>query len=534
MKNTSALVAVLAIASICGSGTPVFAQPKKLPEAEDPYAEAAKPVLAAPPPVTPKAPKGAKAPKTPKGAKAPKGAPADPYATTPQDPYAADPLAHADPKKDPKKTGKGAPVPQASSDPMVNPNAKAPADPYAEPVPPAIPARVGLDDLAGIQGLLVVQHLDGWLLCERDGSNPIAAQLVAPAGHPTRPWFYLVPAKGAPVALVHSSEVRNFDKVPGTKLTYSGVADLQGSLKILLKGKKTVALEYSPKAAVPSISRVDAGTVELVRGAGVQIKSSETLVQFTKAVWGDAGRTSHFIAVHHLVEMRKDALAFIAQRIAANQPVTDYDVQQRIVKSMTVRGLVGQPPVVASGVNTADPYYAPSQATATPIKRGDLIVLSLAARADKPNAIWAAQTWVAVADTAVLPLYANSFALVKSGRDEALKLITDRMHKHRPVMGADVDDAVRDLFKKAGAGTHVMHRTGHSIDTDFQGGGADLDNFEVKDKRILTAGTGVTIGPGLYLDKQYGVRTEVTVFLSPAGPEVTTPSQESVEAILAR
>ncbi len=509
---------------------PAFAQPKKLPEAEDPYAEKPTDPYGDPPPAPPvtKKKKGP-AEQAPVPTK-----PADPYAEPVTPPTATKRPPPISPKQTPKQT-------TAPADPYAAPAAKKlpkqPDDPYGEPAPAkpvAIPARVGIEDLITIQGLLAVQRLDGWLLFDRDGENPIASRLVSPDGHPTRPWFYLLPSKGEPALLVHTAELRSFDHVKGKKLVYQGHRDLPGQLKTLLKGQRTLAIEYSPKASVPSVSRVDAGTVELIKAAGVQVRSSETLVQFTKAIWGDAGRTAHYVAVHHLVEMRKDVLAYAARQLGAGATVTEYDLQQRLTRAMTMRGLVGAPPVVAAGVNTADPYYVPSAAKNAVIKRGDLIVISLAAKVDKPEGIWAAQTWVAVADVAVPAVYAKAFDVASLARDQAIVLVSDRNAKRRPVTGADVDNAARGFLEKAGFKDKILHRTGHSIDNDFQGGGADLDNFEVKDTRILTPGTGFTVGPGLYFPGQFGVRAEVSVFFAPGGPEITTPAQNEIEALFAR
>src|SRR5262249_26316063 len=145
-------------------------------------------------------------------------------------------------------------------------------------------------------------------------------------------------------------------------------------MRAMLKGVKLIAVEYSPKATVPNVSRVDAGTVENIKAAGVQVRSSETLVQYTKAIWGDAGRTAHYVAVHHLIELRKEALAFVAKRVGAREPVSEYDVQQRLIHNMVMRGLTGPPPVVAAGVNTADPYYVPTAEKTAQIKLGDVLV----------------------------------------------------------------------------------------------------------------------------------------------------------------
>ena len=454
----------------------------------------------------PKAP----APKAPAPKKAPAEAPIDPYADPKPD------------KADAKPPAKDA-TPKAPAKPV---------DPYTPSNDNPIPSRVGLSDLTAVQGLLAVQRLDGWLLYDRDGSNPIAVKLVAPSGHPQRPWFYMISAAGDPIALVHNSELRQFDHLPGKKLTYLGYRDYAKQLTAMLKGVKSIALEYSPKAAVPNVSRVDAGTLELIRATGVQVRSSETLVQYTKAIWGDAGRTAHYIAVHHIVELRKEALAFVAQRLTTHVPVNELEVQQKIIRGMSMRGLVGPPPIVAAGANTADPYYIPTAVRTAMINLGDPIVISIAAKVDKPDGIYAAQTWVAIADKTVPEKIATAFQTAAAARDQALVMITDRGRKHRPVTGAEVDQATRAFIKKAGFAEQVMHRTGHSIDSDLQGGGADLDDFEVKDTRILTPGTGFTVGPGLYFAGQFGVRTEVSVYLAPSGPEITTPAQDDVEALL--
>jgi Xaa-Pro dipeptidase len=465
---------------------------------------------AGPPAPTPAPKTPAPKPPVPKKAPAtPKDAPVDPY---------------ADPKPDPKAP--------ADKTPAEKKKPSIPVDPYTPSTDNPIPSRVGLSDLTAVQGLLAVQRLDGWLLYDRDGSNPIAVKLVAPSGHPQRPWFYLITSTGEPITLVHNSELRQFDHLPGKKLTYLGYRDFAKQLAVMLKGVKQIALEYSPKAAVPNVSRVDAGTLELIRATGVQVRSSETLVQYTKAIWGDAGRTAHFIAVHHIIELRKEALALVAQRMSSHTPVNELEVQQKLIKGMAMRGLVGPPPVVAAGVNTADPYYVPTAARTAFIQLGDPIVISIAAKVDKPDGIYAAQTWVAVADKTVPEKIATAFQTVAAARDAAVVMITDRGRKHRPVTGAEIDQATRAFIKKAGFAEQVMHRTGHSIDSDLQGGGADLDDFEVKDTRILTPGTGFTVGPGLYFVGQFGVRTEVSVYLAPGGPEITTPGQDDVEALL--
>ena len=510
-------LAAAILVGLLAHGSAAHAQPRNQAPV-DPYAVPARPIAGAPARRDPP----------------PKPGPADPYGEPPRPsgpiygpppppggvkPAAKPPATPADPYGPAIDPGK----------PARNPPDRVPAgDPYAG----AIPSRVSLADVAAVQGLLAVQRLDGWLLFDRDGENPIARRLVAPEGHPTRSWFYMIPARGQPVALVHDSEQRSFEHLTGTKLTYQGYRDLDTQLRTMLKGVRTIAVEYSPRAAVPSASRVDAGTLEVIRGAGVSVRSSDTLVQYTKAIWGERGRTEHYVAVHHIVELRKEALAYVARQLASNAPVSEYDVQQRLVRGMGMRGLVGSSPVVAAGVNTADPYYVATPSKAALIRRGDLIVISLAAKVDKPEGIYAVQTWVAVADAVVRDDVKKAFETATLARDQALALITDRARKNRAITGAEVDQSTRAFIKKAGLADKILHRTGHSIDNDVQGGGADLDDWEVKDTRILTAGTGFTVGPGLYFANGFGVRTEVSVYLSVNGAEITTPAQDYVEALL--
>jgi Xaa-Pro aminopeptidase len=383
-----------------------------------------------------------------------------------------------------------------------------------------------------VQGLLAVQNLDGWLIVDHGGSNPVARSLVAVQGAASRRWFYLVPKVGEPTLLCHASEVASFATVPGAHVTYTGYRDLDRSLRAMLKGKRAVAMEYSPKSALPSLSRVDAGTIEQVRAVGVTVKSSDGLVQFAKATWGLDGRKQHYVAAHHLVELRKEALAYIAKQLAAGAPVTERDVQVRIQKGMMTRGLVGPPPGVAFGKNSADPDYAPAAGRSATLAAGDVILLSLAGKVE--GGIFAAHAWVAVADSTVNPTVQVAFETAALARDEALALISDRVKRRRAVKGWEVDKAARDFLGKAGLLDRVLHRTGHSLDADLHGSGTDLDDLEVKDQRNLVVGTGFTVGPGLYYPGQLGVRAEVSAYLGKDGLEITTPVQEYVETLVPR
>lgn len=414
-----------------------------------------------------------------------------------------------------------------------------PVDPYL--LPPteqdiaevAAPARLGIADLGAMQGLLAVQRLDGWLLQDRNGSNPIAARLVAPIYRPQHAWYYLLPVIGDPVLLCHVADAAAFEALAGKKRTYQGYREQQQVLREMLKGKKSVAMEISTGPEQPEAGKLDVGAREVLRALKISVINSDNLVQYTTAVWGQAGRTAHYVAAHHLVELRKEALSYLGKQIAAGASVTEYDLQQRIVRAMAVRGVIGPAPAVAAGINTADPYYLPSAEKSATIRQGDVISLALAMRTDKPDGVFAAQTWMAYVGATVPARVSTLFDAVTLARDQAIALIADRTRTRKPLRGYEVDQRARSVLTKAGLSDRFLHRLGHSIDTSLDGSGADLDDYEVKDTRSLVAGTGVTLGPGVYFAGELGVRSEVSLFLSPSGPEVTTPLQQSVEALLA-
>jgi Xaa-Pro dipeptidase len=432
---------------------------------------------------------------------------------------------------------------------------EAPVDPYeALPTPTdtptvTIPPRLGISDLPAMQGLFAVQRLDGWLLQDRDGQNAVALQLVAPIYRPAGPWYYLLPASGEPVLICQAADAAAFEKLAGRKVLYQSDRELQQALRGALKGKKTLAMELAlasnapaaaagAKAAKPArAAKARRPPKDLVRDTlralKISVVSSDQLVQYTTAVWGQAGHTAHHVAVHHLIELRKEVLVFVARQLRAGAAVTEHDVQQRLQRGMAMRGVVGPAPRVAAGAHTAEPAYSPTQERSSAIREGDLISISLALRLDKPDGIFAAQTWVAYAGASAPERIVKLFDSVTLARDQAIALIAERYRKRRPLRGYEVDALVRATLTKAGLGPQLKQRTGHSIGTALEGTGANLDEHDVKDTRSLVAGTGVTVAPGVYFEGELGVRSEVTLFLSPAGPQITTPPQLEVEALLA-
>jgi Xaa-Pro dipeptidase len=397
-------------------------------------------------------------------------------------------------------------------------------------------SRPAQADIEAAQAILAVHALDGWLLHQNKGQNPIAEELVRPEGSPTRQWFYFIPASGQPSLLVHRSEVRSFEQVPGRKVEYTGFRDLRTGVQTLLRGSKRVAMEYAPDSRIPGLTRVDAATVALVKSAGVDIASSAELVQFTKALWGPEGRVAHYVAAHHLTKVREEVLDWLAEQVLAQRRVTERDVQEQILARYRIRGIeTHAPPVVAAGENTADPNYAPSRTRARVINRGDLVLLELWGRlegAERP--IYANLSWVAFVGEEVPERYRSVFQVVARARDATVELVRERVAKRRAIRGFEADQKARSIIGEAGFADRFVHRTGHSLDTSLHGDGANLDDYESHDTRNLIPDAGFTVGTGIYVKGDFGVRSEVGVYVGREGVEVTSPAQRAITAILAR
>jgi Xaa-Pro aminopeptidase len=387
-------------------------------------------------------------------------------------------------------------------------------------------------DVESVQGVLAVRSLDGWLLADSKGRNPIAGDLVRPDGITKRQWFYFIPAFGQPSILVHKSEASAFVKVPGVKIEYTGYRDLKEGLRTLLAGTTSVAMEYAPKSGIRSLTRVDAGTVAMVRKTGVTIQSSADLVQFTKSLWGPDGRIAHYTAVHHLTKLREEALAFIAERVIEKKPITEYDVQVFLADGYRVRGLTGEA-TVAVGKNTAKPNYQATSRSSSSIGMDQVLLLELnGAIADADRPVYASLSWVAFVGETVPERLHKTFNVVSGARDSTVEFLRDRVKRRRLVKGFEADQKARSEVGKAGLASRFLHRTGHSLDTSLEGDGANLDDYETHDTRNLVTGSGFTVGPGVYVPSDYGIRTIVDVHVARTGLEVTTPVQTRITPIL--
>jgi Xaa-Pro aminopeptidase len=387
-------------------------------------------------------------------------------------------------------------------------------------------------DVAAVQQSLKAQGLDGWLLYDFHGSNPIAARLLGTANGTkmtTRRWFYLVPATGEPKGLVHAIERKTLDALPGEKAVYAGRQQLDAGLTKLLSGMKRVAMEYSRNCAIPYISRIDAGTLELVRGYGVDVESSGDLVQRFEAVWDAYALATHRDASQALYRIKDRAFDLVAKRVRDGEAVTEFAVQQQMAAWFEEEGLVTDShPVVAAQENAGDPHYMPTARRTRQIQKDELVLLDLwgKKKADA-NAVFADITWVGFTGRDVPAATAQAFDAIRQARDAAVTLVQESAGGQRDLRGWQVDRAARDVLEGAGFGERILHRTGHSLGRDVHGNGVHMDDYESHDDRRLIPGTGFTIEPGLYFES-FGVRTEINMYYGEREALVTGPAQTEI------
>ncbi len=389
-------------------------------------------------------------------------------------------------------------------------------------------------ELALIQEHLAGFGLDGWLLYDFGGMNPIAEDVAGVgSGLLTRRWFCLVPSEGQPRWLVSRVEVACFDGVPGEVTAYTGWKALPASVSELLGGTSKVAMEYVPNGEIPYVSRVDAGTMELVRSAGVEVVSSADLVQACTVRWTPVSVATHLEASIHLNVARLGAFDLVAREIGAGKRVTEYDVQQHILRYFDANGMVADdPPIVAAGRHTCDPHYQPTSSSSAVIGEGDLLLVDLWAKMDDSESVYADITWMAFVGSTVPGEYARVFETVAGARDLAVEFIRASVADGRTIRGFEVDDVARAAIIEAGHGDRFVHRTGHNLGSDVHGSGVNFDNLETHDARELTADIGCTIEPGIYLDG-FGVRSEIDIHIGPSRAQITTvPVQERIEPLL--
>jgi Xaa-Pro aminopeptidase len=389
-------------------------------------------------------------------------------------------------------------------------------------------------DFRAVQEDLKAARLDGWLFYDFRGRDPIALRILQlPPGMRTRRWFYFVPTKAVPRKLVHKIEAEALAALPGETLYYASQNELQANLQELVGGAQTIAMQYSPRNAIPYVSMVDAGTVELVRSVGPRIYTSADLVQKYEACWTPEQLESHTAAGEIVDRIIREAFQLAAKGARDGRPLTEYVLKQWILKEFDGAGLVTEEgPDVAVGPNASDPHYGPVDGKSAPIREGELLLLDVWAKKKTPGSVYYDVTWTGFLGTKVPAEHAKVFAVVREARDKAVELIRSAIAKGKPLQGWQVDNAARGVINDAGYGEYFFHRTGHSIGESVHGNGVNMDGLETKDTRHLIPRTCTSIEPGIYL-RDFGIRSEVNVYIAEREARVTGAVQEEILPLLA-
>ena len=384
-------------------------------------------------------------------------------------------------------------------------------------------------DLAELRDALAAANVDGWLLFDFHGLNPVASRVLGLSGMNTRRLFVLLPRDGEPTAVAHKIELQGLEGFPGRVIPYARWSELHEALESLVSGR-TLAMEISPEDAVPYLDRVPYGVVELLRRLGATVVPSAALVSRFAARWSAAEAADHRAAAEILASVAREILTQAARE--AGSGLTESALQARVVSSVESRGLVfDDPPIVAFGPNSAKPHYEPHPGKDGTLRSGDVILLDLWAGRSRTT-VFADQTWIGFAGARPPERVARVWETVRDARDAAVATVQRAAAERRPIAGYEADRAARGVIEAAGFGDAFVHRTGHSIDRDLHGSGPHLDDYETHDDRLLVRGIGFSVEPGIYLPGEFGVRSELNVFWSERGPEVT-PRQPQVEVITA-
>jgi Xaa-Pro aminopeptidase len=390
-------------------------------------------------------------------------------------------------------------------------------------------------ELQKIQTAIKSLGIDGWLFFDFHNRDHLGLKILGmdPHAMSTRRWYYFIPASGEPVKLAHRVEPGKLDHLPGKKMMYSSWRELHTNLKEILGKPSKIAMQYSPMNAIPYISIVDGGTLELVKSFGHEIVSSADLVQQFEALLDEKAIKSHFKAGKLIDKILDEAFDEVRKSLRNKKCKTEYEIEQFIEKRFKANHLITDDPlIVGTNDHPANPHFAPTPKNSRKIKPGDKLLVDLWAKLDKPGSIYYDITWSAFVGDDPPEEYVKAFHIVRDARRAGIKFLTERLNSGKQVAGWEVDDVCRNVVKEAGYGGNFTHRTGHSIGEEVHGNGANIDNFETQDTRLLVPGCLFSLEPGIYLEGKMGVRSELDIFIDGSNKAMVTGKEQDELALI--
>ncbi len=386
-------------------------------------------------------------------------------------------------------------------------------------------------NLPEIQSALRDERLDGWLFFDHHVRDALAYRILGIPldSHVTRRWYYFIPASGEPRGLVHRIEPSILNGLPGALQKYSGWNTQLDGLRAILGSAKRIAMQYSPNCAIPYVSMVDAGTIELIRSLGIDVATSANLIQFFEARWSPTQFETHLEAGRRVDAIRHEAFDLIGARLSIG--INEYEVQQFIMRRFTEEGMItDHGPIVGANANASNPHYSPQPEGSSPIHAGDSVLIDMWAKLNEPDAVYYDITWDGYCGKTPPDRLRNVFEVVRDARDKAIDRVQQAVSAGESLEGWQVDDAARHYIRECGFEEYFVHRLGHSIGTEVHGTGANMDNLETHDERRIIPSTCFSIEPGVYLP-EFGIRSEVNVFIGDGEARVTGEMQRSLVLI---
>ncbi len=388
-----------------------------------------------------------------------------------------------------------------------------------------------------IQSSLQKENIDGWLFYDFWKRNEFAQRILEYPHYllNTRRFFYFIPKNGTPQKLVHSIERFNLDHLPGDKTIFLSWQSFEDGLKKILSNQKKIAMEYSPNNAIPYVSKVDAGTIEMVKKNGIEIVSSMNLIQYFESRWSEEAFYDNIETAKIMRQIVDLTFGFMKEKILAKEKLTEYDVQQFMLKKFSENNLItNESPNCSVNANSGNPHYEPTKEVHSEIKNGDFVLIDLWAKKNKVGSTYNDITWVGFVGENVPEKYTKIFDIVSGARDRAIDFVSESFENKKIIRGCDIDDVARNYIVENGYGESFIHRTGHSITEDLHGSGANIDNLETRDERIIMRETSFSIEPGIYFWDDFGIRSEVDVYISKNGEVMVMgePKQKKIVSIL--
>ena len=374
---------------------------------------------------------------------------------------------------------------------------------------------------------------DAWIIYDHGCTNNALVYFIGKKPL-TRRAFMVIPLTGMPYIICHGIDVVYLSTTDITSrfslITYRTWEELEKIIETRISKYNNVIMEISENGSLPKSSYCDYGTIEFIKKFVDTVDSSADLLTKFTSTLDTTALESHVSAMEKILKIKNQAFKHIEKTLKEKRKITEYDVQQYILKRFKREHLVtDSPPIVAVNANAGKPHYEPTKGKSRSIKKGDLILIDLWAREENiENSVFADITWMAYAGKEVPEKYKELFDILHESIDEGLNFLNAHLPV-RKVCGYEIDEVVRSYISSKGYGDYFIHRTGHSITTDNtpHGNGVNIDNYETHDTRHIIPNICFSMEPGIYTDK-FGIRSEINVFVEGERAYPTCPVQEEI------